>query len=107
VSRHKRRVATAARVGGAALTDISGGAEERFASWMTFIVAQNTGDALGAAHTEWPASARLDWRMGRLFPRKWAEATLRLMGRTPITWRALLPGYASVPEVFAKGGQIV
>jgi len=46
-----------------------------------------------------------DLRQRRLFSEKWAEATFGLMGRTPDHVAGFFTGYASVPEVFAKGGQ--
>jgi 4-hydroxyphenylacetate 3-monooxygenase len=46
-----------------------------------------------------------DLRARRLFSEKWAEATFGLMGRTPDHVAGFFTGYASVPEVFAKGGQ--
>ncbi|MEI8154125.1 MAG: 4-hydroxyphenylacetate 3-hydroxylase N-terminal domain-containing protein, partial [Hyphomicrobiales bacterium] len=46
-----------------------------------------------------------DLRQPGLFSQKWAEATFGLMGRTPDHVAGFFCGYASVPEVFAKGGQ--
>src|SRR6266700_5668011 len=46
-----------------------------------------------------------DLRARRLFSETWAEATFGLMGRTPDHVAGFFTGYASVPEVFAKGGQ--
>jgi 4-hydroxyphenylacetate 3-monooxygenase len=46
-----------------------------------------------------------DLRLRRKAIRRWAEATFGMMGRSPDHVAGFLAGFASAPEIFARGGQ--
>ena len=98
VTKHKAFREAARSV--ARLYDIA--AEPANRELMTFTSPKTGGPVLRAYQI--PRS-HADLRQRRLFHEKWAEATFGLMGRTPDHVAGFFAGYASVPEVFAKGGQ--
>lgn len=98
VSRHKAFREAARSV--ARLYDIAAAPENR--ELMTF-TSPKTGAPVHRSY-QIPRS-HADLRQRRLFHEKFAEATFGLMGRTPDHVAGFFTGYASVPEVFAKGGQ--